>query len=383
MIFIMEKVDQINIERGLYDASYEHDACGVGMLVNIHGGKSHDLVDSALKVLENMRHRGAEGADNKTGDGAGILLQIPHEFILLQGIPVPEKGKYGTGLIFLPKDIKLQDMILSIMIDEIEREGLTLMHLRKVPVDSSILGREALATEPDVRQVFITGCNDQQELEKKLYLIRKRIEKKIRLSDDPIQKDFYIVSLSSRSIIYKGMLSSLQLRHYYTDLTNHYFTSGLALVHSRFSTNTFPTWSLAQPFRLLAHNGEINTIRGNRAWMDARESVLESPVLDNIGDIRPIIQPGMSDSASLDNVLEFLVMSGLSLPHAMAILVRKVSMKKILYPKILRLFMSTIAFLWNRGMVRLHFYSRTDVMPVECSIGMGCVRLVILLLKMI
>ena len=268
-----------------------------------------------------MRHRGAEGADNKTGDGAGILLQIPHEFILLQGIPVPEKGKYGTGLIFLPKDVKLQDMILSIMIDEIEREGLTLMHLRKVPVNSSILGREALATEPDVRQVFITGCNNQQELEKKLYLIRKRIEKKIRLSDDTIQKDFYIVSLSSRSIIYKGMLSSLLLRHYYTDLTNHYFTSGLALVHSRFSTNTFPTWSLAQPFRLLAHNGEINTIRGNRAWMDARESVLESPALDNIGDIRPIIQPGMSDSASLDNVLEFLVMSGLSLPHAMAILV--------------------------------------------------------------
>ena len=321
MILIMKKVDQINIERGLYDTSYEHDACGVGMLVNIHGGKSHDLVDSALKVLENMRHRGAEGADNKTGDGAGILLQIPHEFILLQGIPVPEKGKYGTGLIFLPKDVKLQDMILSIMIDEIEREGLTLMHLRKVPVNSSILGREALATEPDVRQVFITGCNNQQELEKKLYLIRKRIEKKIRLSDDTIQKDFYIVSLSSRSIIYKGMLSSLQLRYYYTDLTNHYFTSGLALVHSRFSTNTFPTWSLAQPFRLLAHNGEINTIRGNRAWMDARESVLESPALDNIGDIRPIIQPGMSDSASLDNVLEFLVMSGLSLPHAMAILV--------------------------------------------------------------
>lgn len=383
MILIMKKIDQINIERGLYDTSYEHDACGVGMLVNIHGGKSHDLVDSALKVLENMRHRGAEGADNKTGDGAGILLQIPHEFILLQGIPVPEKGKYGTGLIFLPKDVKLQDMILSIMIDEIEREGLTLMHLRKVPVNSSILGREALATEPDVRQVFITGCNNQQELEKKLYLIRKRIEKKIRLSDDTIQKDFYIVSLSSRSIIYKGMLSSLQLRHYYTDLTNHYFTSGLALVHSRFSTNTFPTWSLAQPFRLLAHNGEINTIRGNRAWMDARESVLESPALDNIGDIRPIIQPGMSDSASLDNVLEFLVMSGLSLPHAMAILVPESFNEKILYPKISRLFMSTIAFLWNRGMVRLRFYSRTDVMPVECLIGMDYVRLVILLLKMI
>ena len=379
MILIMKKIDQINIERGLYDTSYEHDACGVGMLVNIHGGKSHDLVDSALKVLENMRHRGAEGADNKTGDGAGILLQIPHEFILLQGIPVPEKGKYGTGLIFLPKDVKLQDMILSIMIDEIEREGLTLMHLRKVPVNSSILGREALATEPDVRQVFITGCNNQQELEKKLYLIRKRIEKKIRLSDDTIQKDFYIVSLSSRSIIYKGMLSSLQLRHYYTDLTNHYFTSGLALVHSRFSTNTFPTWSLAQPFRLLAHNGEINTIRGNRAWMDARESVLESPALDNIGDIRPIIQPGMSDSASLDNVLEFLVMSGLSLPHAMAILVPESFNEKNPISEDLKAFYEYHSIL----MEPWRFYSRTDVMPVECLIGMDYVRLVILLLKMI
>lgn len=321
MLYKMRKSDQIDISKGLYDASYEHDACGVGMLVNIHGGKSHELVESALKVLENMRHRGAEGADNKTGDGAGILLQIPHEFILLQGIPVPEKGKYGTGLIFLPKDTKLQDTILSVMIDEIEREGLTLMHLRKVPVNSSILGREALATEPDVRQVFITGCNDQPELERKLYFIRKRIEKKIRTLDASVQKDFYIVSLSSRSIVYKGMLSSLQLRHYYTDLTNHYLTSGLALVHSRFSTNTFPTWSLAQPFRLLAHNGEINTIRGNRAWMEARESVLESSVLKNIEDIRPIVQPNMSDSASLDNVLEFLVMSGLSLPHAMAVLV--------------------------------------------------------------
>ena len=317
----MKESDQINSRKGLYDSSYEHDACGVGMLVNIHGGKSHELIESALKVLENMTHRGAEGADNKTGDGAGILLQIPHEFILLQGIPVPEKGKYGTGLVFLPKNAELQDAVLSIMIDEIEREGLTLMHLRKVPVNSSMLGREALATEPDIRQLFITGCDEQQELEKKLYIVRKRIEKKIQSSDEETKKFFYIVSLSSRSIIYKGMLSSLQLRHYYTDLTNHYFTSGLALVHSRFSTNTFPTWSLAQPFRLLAHNGEINTIRGNRAWMEARESVLESPALGDMSDIRPIIQPDMSDSASLDNVLEFLVMSGLSLPHAMAILV--------------------------------------------------------------
>ena len=301
--------------RGLYDASHEHDACGVGMLVNIHGDKSHELVDSALKVLENMKHRGAEGADNKTGDGAGIMMQIPHEFILLQGIPVPEKGKYGTGLVFLPKDEKKQEKIFSIIIEEIEREGLALMHLRSVPVNSDILGKDALESEPDIKQIFITGYVPGENFERKLYIVRKKIEKRV---DD---RDFYIVSLSSRTIIYKGMLSSTQVREYFPDLTQPYFTSGIALVHSRFSTNTFPTWSLAQPFRVLAHNGEINTVRGNRAWMEARESVLATPEIPDIKAIRPIIQPGMSDSASLDNVLEFFMMSGMSLPHAMAMLV--------------------------------------------------------------
>ena len=306
-----------NMKKGLYNDNYEHDACGVGMVVNIHGNKSHELVDNALKVLENMRHRGAEGADNKTGDGAGILLQIPHEFILLQGIPVPEKGKYGTGLLLLPKDPARQQDILSIMIEEIERESLSLMHLRNVPTNPSCLGETALASEPDIKQIFVTGVTDDKvpTFERTLYLIRKRIERRIH------DTDFYICSLSSRNIVYKGMLSSLQLRQYFPDLTNKYFTSGLALVHSRFSTNTFPTWSLAQPFRLLCHNGEINTIRGNRGWMQARESVLSSETLGNIKDISPIVQPGMSDSASLDNVFEFFVMSGLSLPHAMALMV--------------------------------------------------------------
>lgn len=264
------------MQLGLYDATNEHDACGVGMLVNIHGSKSHELVESALKVLENMRHRGAEGADNKTGDGAGIMLQIPHEFILLQGIPVPEKGKYGTGLLFLPKDEKDRAAILSIIIEEIEKEGLTLMHLRNVPTCPEILGEAALANEPDIKQIFITGFTDSETADRRLYIIRKRIENKVRRSDIAAREDFYIVSLSTKNIIYKGMLSSLQLRNYFPDLTNNYFTSGLALVHSRFSTNTFPTWGLAQPFRLLAHNGEINTIRGNRGWMEARESVLSS-----------------------------------------------------------------------------------------------------------
>ena len=330
---------------GLYQSDYEHDACGVGMVVNIHGGKSHELVDNALKVLENMEHRGAETRD-KTGDGAGIMVQIPHEFILLQGIPVPEKGKYGTGLVFLPKDEKAQQEILSVMIEEIEREGLSLMHLRTVPTNPEVLGAAAREVEPDIKQIFVKPTPNPSQggvepdysqegkfnLERTLYKIRKRIENRVaemvstplsprRGVGGEVYEDFYICSLSSKNLIYKGMLTSGQLRRYFPDLSNDYFTSGLALVHSRFSTNTFPKWKLAQPFRLLAHNGEINTIRGNRGWMKARESVLNSEALGDIKDLRPIVQEGMSDSASLDNVFEFLMMSGLSLPQAMAILV--------------------------------------------------------------
>ena len=332
-------VGEQSTQRGLYQSQYEHDACGVGMVVNIHGSKSHELVDQALRVLENMEHRGAETRD-KTGDGAGIMLQIPHEFILLQGIPVPEKGKYGTGLVFLPKDEKEQQEILSVMIDEIEREGMQLMHMRTVPTCPEVLGEAARRVEPAIKQIFIAhgqtathprptthpqplpkgggfGYSQDEDtaLSRRLYIIRKKIERRVR------HEDFYICSLSNRSIVYKGMLTSGQLRRYFPDLSNPYLTSGLALVHSRFSTNTFPTWSLAQPFRLLAHNGEINTIRGNRGWMKARESVLSSEVLGDIKEISPIVEEGMSDSASLDNVFEFLTMSGLSLPQAMAILV--------------------------------------------------------------
>ena len=301
---------------GLYQPQYEHDACGVGMVVNIHGSKSHELVDQALHVLENMEHRGAETRD-KTGDGAGIMLQIPHEFILLQGIPVPEKGRYGTGLVFLPKEESEQQEILGVMIEEIEREGLQLMHLRTVPTCPEAIGEAARRVEPAIKQIFITGVSEEKAatLPRTLYIIRKKIERRIK------HPDFYICSLSSTNIIYKGMLTSGQLRRYFPDLSNPYLTSGLALVHSRFSTNTFPTWSLAQPFRLLAHNGEINTIRGNRGWMKARESVLSSEALGNIKEISPIVEEGMSDSASLDNVFEFLTMNGLSLPQAIAILV--------------------------------------------------------------
>ncbi|NDP21434.1 MAG: glutamate synthase large subunit [Paludibacter sp.] len=308
-------------QNSLYSPQNEHDACGVGLVLNLHGEKSHDIVENGLQVLENMVHRGAESADNKTGDGAGILVQIPHEFILLQGIPVPEKGKYGTGLVFLPKDAKKAELCLNVIKENVEKENLTLLAIRDVPVNSDILGEISASNEPQTKQIFVTGNLSQQELELKLYVVRKKIENSIFKSNISKDRSFYIVSLSTKQMIYKGMLTSLQLREYYPDLSDNNFTTGIALVHSRFSTNTFPTWDLAQPFRLLGHNGEINTIRGNRQWMESRESVLKSDQLGNLNELYPICQPGMSDSATLDNALEFLVMSGKSLPHAMAMLV--------------------------------------------------------------
>ncbi len=309
------------LPQGLYNPDNEKDACGVGLLVNIRGVKSHQLVEKGLQVLEHMVHRGAEGADPKTGDGAGIMVQIPHEFILLQGIAVPEKGRYGSGLVFLPKD---NDEARQMIFDIIEREtiemGLSFLPPRDVPVNSDQLGRVARAAEPDIKQIFIADETTNEPLEPKLYILRKRIEKKIAQSGIPGKEAFYIVSLSSRTIIYKGMLSSLQLRYYFHDLMNPHFTTAMALVHSRFSTNTFPTWALAQPFRMLGHNGEINTIRGNRLWMKARECMLHPEAFGD-NDMTPIVQPGMSDSASLDNVLEYFVMGGMSLPHALAMLV--------------------------------------------------------------
>ena len=313
-------------QNGLYDPTYEHDACGVGLVLNIKGAKSHAIVENGLRVLENMMHRGAENADNKTGDGAGIMLQIPHEFILLHGIPVPEKGHYGAGLVFLPKTEAEQEKCMQIINHYAAKEDLRILAVRDVPVNSDILGEMALVNEPAIKQIFVVGEEGlpTDVLEHKLYLLRMKIEKEIFDSQTlsfATKKAFYIPSLSSKRIIYKGMLTSNQLRHYFPDLLHPHLTSAIALVHSRFSTNTFPTWDLAQPFRLVGHNGEINTIKGNRLWMEARESVLKSDLLGNIKDLWPIVQPFMSDSASFDNVLEFLVMSGKSLPHALAMMI--------------------------------------------------------------
>lgn len=309
-------------EKGLYRPESEHDACGVGLVVKIDGSKHHSIVDQGLKVLENMVHRGAEGADNKTGDGAGITVQIPHEYILLNGIPVPEKGRYGVGMIFLPRDEKSRKEFETILSEEIAVQGLFLMHKRDVPVDSSVLGHDAAACEPVIQQYFIVGCDSQDRLEGLLYVIRKRAEHRVLASESITDKEScYVVSLSTRTLTYKGMLSSLQLRGYFKDLQSPYFTSAIALVHSRFSTNTFPQWRLAQPFRLIGHNGEINTIRGNRFWMSTREAVISPDDSGRMQEIGEVIQPGLSDSASFDNVLEFFVRSGMSLPHALAMLV--------------------------------------------------------------
>lgn len=317
---IFSRLDDFE-QKSLYSFNNEHDACGVGLAITLNGEKSHSIIEKGLQVLENMVHRGAESSDNITGDGAGILVQIPHEFILLQGIAVPSEGKYGTGLVFLPKEAKERENCIETIKYYISKEQLTLLHIRDVPVNSECLGEIALSNEPVIKQLFISGSGTQDELDRKLYLLRKKIENHLATSKAVKERSFYIVSLSTKQMIYKGMLTSIQLRQYFPDLSDKNFTSRLALVHSRFSTNTFPTWDLAQPFRMLAHNGEINTIRGNRQWMKSRESVLKSEQLGDLTSIYPIVQPDMSDSASIDNVLEFLLMSGKSLPHAMAMLV--------------------------------------------------------------
>ncbi len=308
--------DLTPLNQGLYNPSFEHDSCGVGFVVSIDGDKSHKIVENGLRVLENMSHRGAEGADSKSGDGAGIMTQIAHEFILLNGIPVPERGKYGTGLVFMPKDEALYERCMELMLGVIKSEGLELMHIREVPVDNSVIGDDARKTEPRIIQIFVVG-DSGDSLERKLYVLRKRIEREVERNFDSL-RPLYIVSLSSKRIVYKGMLTSAQLGDYYTDLNNPYYTSAIALVHSRFSTNTFPRWDLAQPFRMIGHNGEINTIVGNRIWMDALSPEL---IKQQFGDeFVEVLQREVSDSSSLDNALEFFVQSGMSLPRAMAML---------------------------------------------------------------
>jgi glutamate synthase (NADPH/NADH) large chain len=308
-------------KEGLYRQEFEHGSCGIGFVAHIKGKKSHSIISMGLDILRNMTHRGAEGADSKTGDGAGVMIQVPRDFYLIQGFALPPEGQFGTGLIFLPRNNEEAEKCTDILLNIIKEEGISFIGFRDVPKDNSTIGEIARSTEPQIRQILLGADMQQDELERKLYIIRKRTEKAVRDSEFKQKNFFYIPSLSTKVLVYKGMLTSIQLGEYFGDLNDERMQSAIALVHSRFSTNTFPSWDLAQPFRVLGHNGEINTIKGNRFWMEARESILKSDKLGDLQRIYPIIEPEKSDSASLDNVLEFLLMSGKSLPYAMSILI--------------------------------------------------------------
>ncbi len=316
-------------KQGLYDPRFEHDACGVGFVVHIKGEKSHEIIERALTVLENLDHRGACGCEENTGDGAGLLMQVPHAFFQHVceglGIRLPDPGEYGVGKIFLPDNRNQRRRFEKIIEEIIADEGQKLLGWRKVPTDNLYLGDTAKACEPFVRQVFIgrgQGIEDDMAFERKLYVIRRRAENAIRYAGLPGGDFFYIPSMSHKTIIYKGMLTARQVATFYPDLVDPLVESSIAVVHSRFSTNTFPSWGRAHPFRYLIHNGEINTLRGNENWMHARQSMLASELFgDDLKKIYPIIQEDGSDSAKFDNVLEFLALSGRSLPHAMMMMI--------------------------------------------------------------
>jgi glutamate synthase domain-containing protein 2/glutamate synthase domain-containing protein 1/glutamate synthase domain-containing protein 3 len=314
--------------QGLYDPRHEHDACGLGFVVNIHGEKRHDIILKGIEVLINLTHRGACGCDEETGDGAGILIQIPHGFFAREcaqlGFPLPAPGEYAVGMVFLPVE-KHSRLQCEGVFERIAREeGLEVLGWRDTPCDGGAIGRVARGSQPYIQQIFLSRPEGMEEevFERKLYLVRKRIELEIANSEIQDRETFYIPSLSSRTIIYKGLLLAPQIAKFYGELSDPTVTSALCLVHQRFSTNTFPSWQLAHPYRYVAHNGEINTVRGNVSWMRARQSVLASPLFgDDIKKLFPIITPGGSDSASFDNAVELLYQAGRSLPHAMAMMV--------------------------------------------------------------
>ncbi len=314
-------------KQGLYDPAFEHDACGMGFVVNINGEKSYDIVDDALTVLENMSHRGASGSD-ESGDGAGITVQIPHDFFKRESevldFELPEEGNYGVGMIFAHKYDKFRSIQMKTFTDIVAEEGQEVLGWRDVPVDGAIIGDKAKASMPRIIQVFIKkndNITDYMNFERKLYVIRKRAEKTIGPMSEQNGGIFYFASLSSKTLVYKGMLTSEQLRNFYLDLSDLEFKSALAMIHSRFSTNTFPSWERAHPNRFLVHNGEINTIRGNVNWMNARQKRMTSPYFENIHKVFPIIDESGSDSSMFDNCLEFLYLTGRSLQESIMMMI--------------------------------------------------------------
>ena len=316
-------------KQGLYDPAFEHDACGVGFVVDIKGRKSHRILQQGLQVLVNLDHRGACGAEEDSGDGAGVLMQMPHRFLSeackKARIELPEPGQYGCGIVFLPRNPTLRRRIEERFEQIVQSEGQTVLGWRTVPCNNSMLGDTAKSCEPFMRQVFI-GRNpaiaDELAFERKLYVIRKRAYTEIRTSTLEGAASWYISSLSHKTLVYKGMLTTMQLAPYFPDLSDPLMETALALVHSRFSTNTFPSWDRAHPYRYIAHNGEINTLRGNVNWMHAREALFQSDAFgDDMHKILPIINPNGSDSAMFDNTLELLVLAGRPLPHAMMMMI--------------------------------------------------------------
>jgi glutamate synthase domain-containing protein 2/glutamate synthase domain-containing protein 1/glutamate synthase domain-containing protein 3 len=314
--------------QGLYDPSMERDACGIGFVCHINGRKSHDIIEKGIQVLVNLTHRGACGCDKDTGDGAGVLIQIPHKFFAREcarlGFTLPPAGEYGVGMCFLPVEPHARLQCEGVLERIAAEEGLTVLGWRDTPIDGAAIGRIARNSQPYIEQIFLSRARGMSEdqLERKLYVVRKRAESEIAASNFPDKAFFYIPSLSARTIVYKGLLLAPQIARFYPELSEPEVVSALCLVHQRFSTNTFPTWQLAHPFHYIAHNGEINTLRGNVNWMNARQSVLSSPLFgEDLKKLYPVIQPNGSDSAAFDNALELLVMAGRSLPHAMAMLI--------------------------------------------------------------
>ena len=307
---------------GLYENRREHDGCGIGAVVNIAGRRDHSIIEYGKKILVNLHHRGAAGADEVTGDGAGILFQIPDEFFRGQSkslrFSLPETP-YGVGVVFGSQNDQLRRQCDKILENAITGYGMKVLGWRNVPTSNKCLGTIALAAEPTIKQVFVDGKGLHENLlEQKLYMARKRAEKTVRKNFGQRAEDFYVTSLSCRTICYKGMFMAWQLFAYYPDLADERVASAFAIVHQRYSTNTFPSWQLAQPLRCLAHNGEINTLSGNRNWIHARQTKMASDVFqDDIEDLFPVLTPEASDSACFDNVLELLVHAGRSMPHAM------------------------------------------------------------------
>ena len=326
---------------GLYDPRFERDACGVGLVANISGHKTHDILEKGLEVLVNLAHRGACGCDPLTGDGAGILIQIPHDFFRAwsseQGFELPAPGEYGVGMVFLPPDDERRQACEQLVQQVIEAEGQRLLGWRDVPVDASAIGEIARYSQPLIRQVFVgrgPGVTDEAHFERKLYVIRKVVERAVDGTDDETRRHFYVPSLSCNRIVYKGLLMGTQLMGFYEDLSDPAMASAFAMVHARFSTNTLGSWRLAHPYRLICHNGEINTLRGNINWMTARQSMFSSPMFgDDMEKLFPIITPGASDTACFDNTLELLLATGRSLPHALMMMIPEATGERVDMPQ--------------------------------------------------